>query len=113
MTCSPASRRSWTPLGQQARWPRTRGGRGYDIDAVDLFLARLLSHPGPGRDPGDVAQLSRNAPADLTDNPGRFDAAKAPDGRHQGEDYFADQCWNARRDFGHQTGTRLWAERAG
>ena len=26
-----------TPLGQQARWSRTPGGRGYDIDAVDLL----------------------------------------------------------------------------
>ena len=58
-----------TPLGQQARWSRTRGGRGYDIDTLDLFLGQLLSHRGPGRDLGDVAQLSRNAPADLTDSP--------------------------------------------
>ena len=112
MTCSPTSRRSWTPRGQQVRWPRTRGGRGYDIDAVDLFLGQLLSHAGPGRDLGDVAQLSRNAPADLTDNPGRFGAAKAPDGMPPRGDCFADECWNARREFGHQTGPRLWAERA-
>ena len=57
-----------TPLGQQARWSRTRGGRGYDIDTLDLFLGQLLSHRGPGRDLGDVAQLSRSAPAELTDS---------------------------------------------
>ena len=113
MTCSPPSRRSWTPLGQQARWSRTRGGRGYDIDAVDLFLGQLFSHPGPGRDLGDVAQLSRTAPADLTDSSAGLARRRRRADATRGEDYFADECWNAWRDFGHQTCTRLWAERAG
>ena len=102
-----------TPLGQQARWSRTRGGRGYDIDAVDLFLGQLFSHPGPGRDLGDVAQLSRTAPADLTDSSAGLARRRRRADATRGEDYFADECWNAWRDFGHQTCTRLWAERAG
>jgi hypothetical protein len=113
MTCSPASRRSWRPLGQQARWSRTRGGRGYEIDAVGLFLGQLLSHSGPGRDLGDVAQLSRNAPADLTDSRAGLARRRRRTDATSGEDYFAGECWNARREVGHQTGTRLWPERAG
>ena len=37
------------------------GGRRCDIDGVGLFLGQLLSHPGPGRDLGDVDQLSLKA----------------------------------------------------
>jgi DivIVA domain-containing protein len=103
--------RSADPLIENARF--RAGRRGYDIDAVDWFLGQLLSHPGPGPDLGEVAQLSRNAPGDLTNGPAgsaRRNRWTDATGRR---DYFHDECWNAWRDFGHQPGTHLWSERAG
>jgi DivIVA domain-containing protein len=99
------------PLIENVRFRVRR--RGYDIDAVDWFLGQLLSHPGSGPGLGEVAQLGRNVPGDLTEGP----AGSARRGRWKDatsrRDYFRDECWDAWRDFGHQPGTRLCSERAG
>ena len=72
-----------------------------------------LPHPGPGPDFGEVAELTRKAPSDLTNGPpGSARRSRWTDATGR-RDYFHNECWNAWRDFGQQPGTHLWSERTG
>jgi hypothetical protein len=95
-----------TSLRQERSWRE-----GYDIDAVDWALDRLLVHSGrtaPGGIDADpwrdlsVAQFARARDSDRTEQPRKLQRR------------FREECANAWRDFGRQPGTHLrWGAAGG
>jgi DivIVA domain-containing protein len=90
------------PLIENAKFQEKK--KGYDIDAVDWFLDQLLLHPGHAERAGTsadpwrdlpVAQFTRGGVSDLAGQPRRF------------QQYFAEECRKAWRDFGQQPGVSL------
>ncbi len=98
------------PLIENATFRRMHISGGYDIDAVDWFFDQLLLRPGhtqlagistdPWRDLA-VAQLTRSKITDAAEQP------------QKPRTYFAEECANARRNFGQQPGMHLRWGRAG
>jgi len=113
MTCSPAPRRSGRrsasrPVGRERR----AGGAMTSTPSTCSRASSFLTPRGLGATSATWTSSAGTRP--LT-SPAAQPVWRGEGARRTppGEDYFASQCWNAWRDFGHQTGTRLWAERAG
>jgi hypothetical protein len=101
------------PLIENATFGRGSGKKSYNPDAVDWFLGQLLlprDHFGsagasadPWRDVGDVAQLVQGGVSGLAE---RYPPPSKPTSRKAWK-WFAGQCENAWRDFGHRPGVQL------
>lgn len=104
------------PLIKNAKFRRSGWTRGYDVDAVDWFLGKLLFPlrqaelagigAYPWRDLGEVTQLTRGEVSDLAKHPA--DREWLASAKH-----FTEECTNEWNDFGQAPGTHLRWGRVG
>jgi hypothetical protein len=82
MTCSPASRRSWTPLRQQARWSRTRSGGAVTSTASACSWASSFLTLGLGATSATWPSSAGTRPL-TSPTAGPVWRAEGADGRHK------------------------------
>jgi hypothetical protein len=105
------------PLIENATFRKRTYRRRYDIDAVDWFLGQLLLPPGHvelaeiSADPWHDLAVTQLATGEVSGLAERHRHGRAR--RHQGGEYFVEQCENAWRDFGQLRGTHLRWEKVG